>query len=125
MFGWLTFSAPPLNEVYGACYWFKPDSVGGPRYPLGFTNLVFATGSRYVAPPAGTPTLNLTTGVVVLSAGGLAPTITDSVTLGGENKITGDHQLAITISAAKGSFTGSFVDPTSSATRPLKGVILQ
>ena len=51
--------------------------------------------------------------------------LSPTVTLAGDNKISGDHQLAITISAPKGSFTGSFVDPASSAKRTVKGVILR
>ena len=93
LFGWLDFGSSP-NEVYGVLYWIKPGSAGGTRYPQGFTNALFTTGSRYVAPPSGTPALTLTMGEVILNGGNLIAPITDAVTLAGDNKISGDHQLA-------------------------------
>ena len=76
LFGWLDFGSSP-NEVYGVLYWIKPGSAGGTRYPQGFTNALFTTGSRYVAPPSGTPALTLTMGEVILNGGNLIAPITD------------------------------------------------
>jgi uncharacterized protein (DUF2147 family) len=68
--------------------------------------------------------LALNNGVVILSGGNVAEPITNSITLSGDNKITGDNQLTMTISPAKGSMTGSFIDPSSGKRRTLKGIAL-
>ncbi len=125
MFGWLAFGNGAPTEISGELNWSKPSSAGGAYYPAGFTNVVLATGSRYLAPAAGTPALTLTNGVVILDGGNLAGPIIHRITLGTDNKITGSNQLAITIVPAKGTFSGSFVDPTTSAKRTIKGVILR
>jgi uncharacterized delta-60 repeat protein len=125
MFGWLEFSTDAPTGISGELFWSKPSPAGGAFYPAGFTNIVLATGSRYVAPAAGTPALTLTNGVVILDGGNLAGPITNRFTLGADNKISGANQLAITIVPAKGTFSGSFVDPATSAKRTIKGVILR
>jgi hypothetical protein len=93
-------------------------------YPAGFTNEIDVLGSVYTPVAGGTPVLNLTDDLVVISHGNLQEPFTNSVTLGGDNKITGDNQLTLTISPSKGTVTGSFVDPSSSRKRVMKGVAL-
>ena len=124
IYGWLTFSNAYSTDLYGILYWFKPGTVGGPLYPHGFTNGLFSSGSRYLAPAAGVPVLRLTNGFAFWGGGNLASTISTPVTLGADHKISASNQLTLTFSAPKGTFTGSFVDPDSQAKRTLNGVVL-
>lgn len=124
LFGWLTVTNGGGNDVSGTLWWTKPGRAGVTYYPVGFTNSQAVAGSRFVAPASGIPVLVLTNGVVILHGGNLLGSITDAVTLGGDNKITGDNGLSITFSRTKGSFTGSFVDPDSGKKRTLNGLVL-
>jgi hypothetical protein len=124
VFGWLTVTNDELNDVAGTLWWTKPGSAGGSLYPAGFSNQIETLGSRYVAPPSGTPVITLVNGVTILSGGDLVAPLTNSITLGGDNKITGDNELSIAISAPKGSIKGSFADPSNGAKRTLRGVAL-
>jgi uncharacterized delta-60 repeat protein len=124
IFGWLSISNNGVNDVSGTLWWIKPGTVGGALYPAGFTNEIDVLGSVYTPVAGGTPVLNLTDDLVVISHGNLQEPFTNSVTLGGDNKITGDNQLTLTISPSKGTVTGSFVDPSSSRKRVMKGVAL-
>jgi hypothetical protein len=124
LFGWLTVTNGEISDVSGTLWWIKPGTVGRAFYPAGFSNQVEVIGSRYIAPARGTPVLTLANGVVILSGGNFAPPLTNSITLGGDNKIVGDNQLTLTISPVKGSVTGSFVDPAVSRKRTVKGVAL-
>ena len=124
LFGWLTVMNGGGNDVSGTLWWTKPGRAGVTYYPLGLTNSLAVSGSRYVAPPSGTPVLILTNGAVLLRGGNLVMPITEAVTLGGDNKITGDNGLTITFSRTTGSLTGSFVDPDSGKKRTLKGLAL-
>jgi hypothetical protein len=123
LFGWLTVTNGELNDVAGTMWWTKPASVGGVFYPNGFAEDIDVLGSHYVG-VRGLPILSLANGVVILSGGELTEPLTNSVSLGGDNRITGENNLSIVFSVPKGSFTGSFVDPTSGRKRTLKGTAL-
>jgi uncharacterized delta-60 repeat protein len=124
IFGWLTVTNSDLNDVAGTL-WASLGPVGGGIYTVpGASNQIDVMGSHYVAPAAGTPAITLTNGVAILSHGNLVEPLTNSITLGGDNKIVGDNQLTIAISPAKGSVKGTFVDPSSGAKRALKGIAL-
>jgi len=124
LFGWLTVTNSGVNHVAGPLWWFKPASAGGLNPPGGISNTVPVMGSRYVAPAPRTPVLTLSNGVVILSGGNLTNSMTNSITLGSDNKIAGDNQLTLRISPTKGSITGSFVDPSNGQIRNVKGVAL-
>ena len=123
IFGWLTVTNGDASDVRGTLWWTKPNSPGV-FYPGGFVHTVDPIGSFYTAPPAQTPVITLVNGVAILSGGNLVAPLTSSVTLGGDNKIISDNQLTLTISPAKGTVTGSFVDPTTNKKRTVKGIAL-
>ena len=125
LFGWITVTNSGVNDVAGLLWWFKPASAGGLNDPGGVARAIPVMGSRYVSPSPRTPVLNLIDGVLVLSGGNLPEPITNSITLGGDNKITGDNRLTLTFSPSKGSIAGTFVDPSSGKKRKVKGVALQ
>ncbi len=124
LFGWLTVTNSASNDVPGTLWWTKPGTVGGALYPAGFTNQTEVLGSRYVAPPAHTPVLTLTNGAVLLSGDGLVDALTNSATLGSDNKITSGNGIAFTIAPAKGAVSGSFLDPITGKKHTVKGLAL-
>ncbi|HWN95465.1 MAG TPA: immunoglobulin domain-containing protein [Methylomirabilota bacterium] len=122
LFGWITLYSANLENFTDALWWIKPASVGGTFYPAGFTNPVFVIGSRYTRVPPRTPAITLTNGTMFLENG---RPFMDSITLGPDNKIMGDHQLTLAISPAKGTVTGSFFDSMANKKRTIKGIALQ
>ncbi len=125
LFGWLTATNGEVNDVAGTLWWIKPGTVGGSRYAGGFSNQIEVIGSRYVAPATGTPALNLSNDLVIISGGDLAVPFTNFVTLGEDNKILGDNSLSLTLSLRQGSLSGSFLDPITASKRTVRGTVLQ
>jgi uncharacterized delta-60 repeat protein len=123
LFGWLTVTNGEALDVSGTLWWTKPGSVGGVLYPGGFTRQLDVVGSQYLG-TRGVPVMVLTNGIVVLSAGNLPEPLTNSITLGSDNRISGDNDLRIVFSVPKGTFTGSFIDPSNGRKRIIKGVAL-
>ncbi len=124
IFGWLSVTNTGANDVAGTLWWKKPGGLRGAIHPAGITNRMDALGSRFVAVARGTPVLNLPDDVVILSEGNLTNSITNLISLGGDNKITGTNKLTLTFSTTKGALTGSFVDPATAKKRTVKGVAL-
>lgn len=122
LFGWLALSN--ADDVTGTVWWTKPGTFGGTFSPGGFTNRTDVLGERYNPLPTGTPILTLSNGVVIVTGGNVAEAFTNSIALGGDNKIVGDNQLNLTIAPAKGTMSGSLVDPSSGKKRSIKGVAL-
>jgi hypothetical protein len=58
-----------------------------------------------------------------LTDGNLPGPITNAVTVSGTS-VSGDN-VTLNLSAAKGTFKGSFVNPSSNAKKPFAGVFLQ
>ena len=124
IFGWLSVTNTGANDVTGVLWWKKPGGLRGAIHPAGITNRMDTLGSLFVRGTNGTPLLNLTNDVVILSGGNLADSITIPISLGGNNKITGSNSLTLTLSTAKGALTGSFIDPATAKKRTVKGVVL-
>jgi hypothetical protein len=126
---WVTLESTATNDLLGNATWIKDSSVGGSYYAGGFTNDLTITGSYYQEPLIGLPILNLSTGSVVLSGGNLTGSITNTFTLNADNTVTVDpaatNGLSMTFDLVNGTFSGQFVDPTSSATNTFDGVVLQ
>ncbi len=124
IFGWLSVTNTGANDVAGTLWWEKPGGLKGTIHPAGITNRMDTVGSRFVAVVKGTPVLNLPNGVAILSGGNLTDAITNLISLGGDNKITGANGLVLTFSTTKGTMTGSFIDPATLKKRAVKGVVL-
>jgi hypothetical protein len=125
IFGWLTVTNDPVNDVAGTLWWTKPGTVGGSIHPTGFTNRIDTLGSRYTTVARGVPVLALAAGTISVSGGNLdGASFTNVFTLLGDNEIVGDNQLNLSISTSKGALTGSFVDPISGRKRTVKGIAL-
>ncbi|HTG45198.1 MAG TPA: hypothetical protein VK633_11775, partial [Verrucomicrobiae bacterium] len=126
---WITIVSDSSSDLSGDATWIREASVGGTYYASGFTNDVTITGSYYEEPPIGIQVLNLNTGSVILSGGNLSASLTNNITLNVDQTVTVDpaatNGLSLTIDIASGTFSGQFVDPTSAATVPVQGVLLQ
>ena len=125
---WVTFTNRPADDLNGLLSWIKPALPRVRYYRAGLTNETLLAGSVYARPIGATNrVLNLTNGVVVLSGGNLAAISTNSVTLNAPNKVLNlsSNKLALRISLPNGLFAGSFKDPDSGRTFPLRGALLQ
>jgi hypothetical protein len=67
--------------------------------------------------------LNFNPGVLILSGGNLAMSITNVLTVNGNRAANGN--VSVTFSPAKGTFKGSFVNPPGKSKTPVSGVFLQ
>ena len=84
--------------------------------------------ARYVAPKGNTNALNWTSGQAIIGGGNLAEPLTNSIVLSNNQvRVTGGSisNLALTISAQSGSFSGSFLAPSARTKTNVKGVLDQ
>jgi hypothetical protein len=129
VFGWLTLTGEETNDLSGPLLWIKPAGLTGLICPGGFTNEILTIGSRYIAPPRGSPVMDCSSGVLALEGGSLDARIAAAFTIDAKNKITvtspNPNELALTLSAPGGTFKGSFVHPLTGKPSQIKGVILQ
>jgi hypothetical protein len=127
--GWLTLADTGSSDVSGLLLWTKPAGIYGALYPTGFVCEVTTTGSRYVAPLAGSRVINLSNAVVRLEGGNLAESSTHAVYLSESNKVTpfspGTNLLTISLSTSSGLISGSFIHPQSLKKSVIKGALLQ
>ncbi|HEU0008310.1 MAG TPA: Ig-like domain-containing protein [Verrucomicrobiae bacterium] len=128
IFGWLSFTnAPDTVLITGPLLWTKTPTTSGNFYRGGFANTVNTLGSRYTA--TNKPVLNFRNAVVRLEGGNLSAPLTNDVVLSPLNKVTvaptNVHRLTLTLSAAAGTFSGTFHNPATGKTSSIKGALLQ
>src|SRR5262249_7426733 len=93
-------------------------------YPAGFNKLIEMGGSPYVAPVGRTNfALSYTNGLLTLSDGGLASTLSNRVTFVSNNRATGSNSLVLTLDLPSGLFNGTVRDGAKTIT--YKGALLQ
>jgi hypothetical protein len=129
LFGWVQLAYDDINDVVASLLWTKRSGVTSPYYAAGFTNTVTTLGSYYTNRPAGTPVVTLSNATVLLTEGNLPAPLTNDVVLSPLNKITvtstNTNKLTLTVTAATGQFSGSFVNPGTRKPSLIKGVLLQ
>ena len=121
---WITFTNGPSEDLNGRVSWIKPGGMTG-LYPAGFELETMATGSWYDPPLKGNRVLDFTKAVVVLSGGGLAQNLTNSVKLSSKNNVTSANNTLLTFTLATGSFSGSVAVPGTTRRLSFNGVVLQ
>jgi hypothetical protein len=121
LLGWLTFTNAGPESVGGDVSWIKNPIATAKFYPGGFNFDTHATGSIYN--PALTPLINFTTGILILTDGNLASPITNNIPINGTSA-TGPN-VTFSLSASKGTFKGSFTNPSGNSKIPFNGVFLQ
>jgi len=124
--GWAVLSNAPAGAVSGAVNWLRPAIANALYYGGGLTNEVTLDGARYLPPRGGTNVLSVEAGTLALSGGNLAESITNSFTLGPDNKVTGlgTNKLTLTFTTSSGLFRGS-VGVGASKPAAFTGVVLQ
>jgi hypothetical protein len=81
-------------------------------------------GSFYSFSP-GAQIVSWSDGIIVLQEGGLADSITNGLTIGANNKITGTNGLALHFVSGTGLFGGTVRNPANNKPIPVNGAILQ
>ena len=126
--GWLTFTNTDQADLTGWVSWIKPAISGAKYYPAGFdieTNGV--TGSAYHS--TTNPVTIFANGMVLLTDGNLAASVSNNVAVGLNNKVANlggnSSKLTVTLTPAKGLFTGTVTPTNSAAAIKFNGVILQ
>lgn len=117
LIGWLTFTN---SAVSGDVSWIKNSIASAKVYRNGFNYGATAIGSLY--DPVAT-SFNFNPGVLILTGGNLANDITNIMTVNGNAASGGNASL--NLSAAKGTFKGSFPNPSGKGKVPFNGVFLQ
>jgi len=114
VWAWITFDTnQPPADLHGTVSWIKPAIATAKLYPLGFTNVVLAEGSRYVSPTTNR-VIHLTNGIVVFDGGTLATPVTNLLTLKANNQILiGTNLLIPGLTPSSGLFSGKTTIPTA------------
>jgi len=120
---WMQFASQDDSDLGGQWVWIK---AGGPGhyYPQGFTNSVSAMGSAYQTPAPGHRALNLSSGNLVLSGGGLDQSIATPVTLGLNNKATGAG-VTLSITTSSGLFKGTAINTQTGKPLTFQGALFK
>jgi len=122
--GWMNFASPTngANGFNGQCLWSKP--AGSAIYPAGLTNSLNVIGSPYKPVPKAYAPFG--DSIVVLSGGGFATPVTNSVTWGANNKITSGASLKLSVNPASGLIQGSLTTgPGKAGMVPFQGVLFE
>jgi uncharacterized repeat protein (TIGR03803 family) len=124
---WLTFQDSPRDDLSGLLSWIKPAQVNAALYPNGFAITTMVSGSRYRPPTQGTKLLNLDAAQLTVEGGNIAQTITNQVMLGFDNRVTNlsSNHLTWTFTVSSGLFRASIIDPATSESLLLQGVVIQ
>jgi hypothetical protein len=126
--GAITFEALATSDCNGIVSWIR-SKARSPYYPGEIESSLAVTGARYTAPKAGERAVAITDGVVELSGGSLSVPIAEQVTLSTANKVTvlglNEKKVVLTISAATGVLTGSFVHPVTGKPVNFSGSLYQ
>lgn len=124
---WVVFNSTEESDLSGLFSWFKPAIASAKYYQAGFAIDQTLSGSRYTAPTnSSDPILNFTSGGVEFSAGNLAASFENEISIA-ENKVTnlGTNKLTLSINRSSGLFTGSVTPPGATKSIPFRGAIDQ
>jgi hypothetical protein len=127
--GWVSLTNSALT---GNLDWIKPSTTKAGLYTSGFTNVVLAQGAVWTAPPANTPAIALTSGLLSISGGTQPATLTFDVSLSDKNVLTktagtnsATNSLSGTINAKTGLLSITFGNGNKKLTTAGKGAVLQ
>jgi uncharacterized repeat protein (TIGR02543 family) len=126
LLGWLAFDTnQPSGDLGGPVNWIKLPQLTGKYYRDGFDLAGIETVGSFYTFSTGTPILNWTNGMIVLQEGNLADSITNSLIIGANNKVTGTNNLVLSFVPATGLFHGSVKNPATGKPIPVNGAVLQ
>ena len=103
---WVVFMEP-FSVVESRGTWIRPAVAAARFYPAGFTNMLVASGSSYTY-VRGTPSLNASNAVLILSGGNLAAPVTNllAVATNGQFINLSTNGLKIAVNTTSGIYTG-------------------
>ena len=108
--------------------WFKPVVAKDRLYPAGFNTSLASTGSLYVSPTAGGPSV-ATNAQLTLGGGNLTSNIVKDIVIDAAGNVTvspaGADNLTLLVIPKTGQFIGSFLNTTTHKTVGLNGLLLQ
>jgi len=114
----------------GSLTWIKKASSSGLLYTNGFTNVVVVQGSLWTNPPPRTAAMDMPSGQLVISGGGLASNLTFNVSVSSNNTLvkltkTPTNTLTGQINPKTGQLTVTFGNGAGTATTTGTGAGLQ
>jgi len=114
----------------GSFEWHKPKQSGTTGYyPDGFDTTLNLNGAPYTVPARGSTALPFANGMVEISGGSIPFAITDTVALSPASTITvlggNSAKVKLSVTAATGYLTGSFVHPITAKTVRFGGVLFK
>ena len=71
------------------------------------------------------PLFSWSDGQVVLQGANLSQAVTNTFTIGANNKVTGSNGMKLTFTTSSGTFKGSVISPDTGKPIPISGAILQ
>jgi uncharacterized repeat protein (TIGR02543 family) len=115
------------GDIEGWVRWFKQAQPTAKVAPGGFTNLTSLLGSRYVAPTATQPLLNMTDGSVEFSFDNVATEFANQIQLTTGHRFVNQsaNRLSLSVSKSTGRFSGSVVPPAGGKSISFVGALLQ
>jgi hypothetical protein len=130
--GWVKFAGHSAQSqaVTGEPFWFKGPIASSPYYKSGFSLVqgdLEWTGNIFTAPGRGIPVLPVGGYDLQIFGGGLVASISNNITISANNAVSfsaNTNHLSITLNAAKGSFTGSFIHPITRKQTTLNGILI-
>jgi hypothetical protein len=124
---WIQLTNQPNSDLNGKLIWLKAAGSISKYYPAGFTNQIATVGASYHAPSPGTRAINITHGELMLAGGGLQSSLTNSLTLGLNNRATAPSgaQLTLTITPSTGLFKGSTLNPETGKPVSFQGILFK
>jgi hypothetical protein len=125
--GWLMFDmADASNGPSGNLTWMKAPVANAKFYAAGFDfeGSLETASSLYVL-PTGAPIFSWANGIAVLQGARLSQSITNTFTIGANNKVTGDNGMKLTFTPASGTFKGSVLNPDTGKPLTISGAALQ
>jgi hypothetical protein len=109
--GWVDFTNMPQSDLSGNLAWIKLPVAGARSYAAGFDMTSPLEGSRFTAGSAKAPILNFSTGVLILTGGGITENLTNYFTVDPNQRLVISNRLTLDFSASSGIFTGTAPNP--------------
>ncbi|HEX5220637.1 MAG TPA: Ig-like domain-containing protein [Verrucomicrobiae bacterium] len=124
---WMRFANLASSDVGGDLVWMKQSGASATSYPAGFISQTKAVGSIYTAPPASGKAVNLSSAILSFSGGELPANFSNTVSVNSGSQVVNlsENNLAMTITAGSGAFSGQVRDPSGGILHSFGGVLLQ
>jgi len=124
LLGWVDFTNAAQSDLSGNLNWFKEPIANVRSYPSGFDITPALEGSRFTPGTILAPVLDFTSGILVLSGGNLSTGVTNYISVGAYERLTGTNRLVMSITPSTGLFRGNAPNPLGGLPLIFDGVFL-